>query len=175
MVSRLDYNEPILHKCAHIVIQVNAYVKNSNYYLMSVVFSIYEKMMRLLLRRNTVVPLYLYTHVVINNLKLLMEWSHCTITLNKSPNTPNTPNNGILLIPNLHLHSTAYMGSLLQAQPQNFSQLVLLETILTQISNIFDRRYLEYFLKLYDWNFMEEDICLSSIKYLYEFIENSDN
>lgn len=91
------------------------------------VFSIYEKMMKLLLNRNTVVPLYLYTHVVINNLKLVMEWSHCTTSFNKPttlPNNTNTP--GILLIPNLHVHLSAYMGSLLQAQPQQFSQLVLL-------------------------------------------------
>ena len=40
---------------------------------------------------------------------------------------------------------------------------------------MFQPQQLGYFLKLYDWNFMEEDICLEGIKILYEFIEDTNN
>lgn len=35
------------------------------------------------------------------------------------------------------------------------------------MSQLFQNNYLGYFLKLYDWNFMEEDICLETVKILY--------
>ena len=43
------------------------------------------------------------------------------------------------------------------------------------MSELFSQRCLAYFLKLYDWNFMEEDICLETLKILYEFIEDRGN
>lgn len=45
------YNEHILHKSAHILIKINGYVRLSNYYVFGILFALYEKIMKLLLKR----------------------------------------------------------------------------------------------------------------------------
>jgi hypothetical protein len=36
---------------------------------------------------------------------------------------------------------------------------VMLEILLSQVDNLFSKTYLLYFMKNYDWNFMEVPIC----------------
>jgi hypothetical protein len=104
-----------------------------------------------------------------------MEWNYFKYSIVKGveDGDNSVSNTYMLIIPQLHIHTTSYTTSIAQSASSssqikyNYNQLVLLETILTQICNLFEYGQLEYFLKLYDWNFMEEDICLNSIKYLY--------
>ena len=86
------------------------------------------------------IPLYLFTNVVVNNLKKLMGDGDKDVTLSSGMGNP-------------YQHIVG--------------RYVILETILEQMSQLFQNNYLGYFLKLYDWNFMEEDICLETVKILY--------
>lgn len=149
--------------------------------------------MPLLLHKKSLVPLYLYTHIIINNLKQLT----CSTKPNqqKPPSSPTTPtpqkhSSQLPLIPSLHLHPYSYALSMYTSsistsistststltstslsnvinQFPSFSQLLLYQILLDQVANLFMGSQLVYFLKVYDWNFMEEDICLNSIKLLY--------
>ena len=101
--------------------------------------------MPLLIEKESMIPLYLFANVVLNNLKKLMGDEEKTASSNGT------------------------------SEKNVAGRFVILETILSQVSRIFQKQYLTYFLKLYDWNFMEEDICLEAIKILYEFIEDTSN
>lgn len=41
LVDKLQYNEDILHKTAHILIKLNAYIKLGNYYIVGMILSMY--------------------------------------------------------------------------------------------------------------------------------------
>lgn len=96
--------------------------------LLSAVVALYEEVMSWLVKKDCIIPLLLYTHVVVNNLVGLQ---------------------------------------------RKGGELLKLEIILTQLVKVFEPPYLDYFLRLYDWNFMEEDICHQSLNILYEYIEDT--
>lgn len=76
----------------------------------------------------------------------------------------------------LYLYANVVINNLRKLMKEGvMGRYLILETLLSQMSAIFQDKYLAYFLKLYDWNFMEEDICLETIKILYEFIEDTTN
>ena len=88
--------------------------------------------MHLVTERESMVPLYIFINVSLNNLKKLMgdfENDSSTGSMSTFANIP--------------------------------ARYLILETVLSQMSMLFsNNKYLGYFLKLYDWNFMEEDIRL---------------
>lgn len=49
----------------------------------------------------------------------------------------------------------------------NIGELLMLESLLTQLSNIFMPEQLVYFLKNYDWNYLEHSICLEALHLIY--------
>jgi hypothetical protein len=70
--------------------------------------------MILLIKRNSMIPLYLYTHIIFNNIKILMDVNcHKINNNNGSGNSVGGSggNHNMLLIPQLHLHYTAYINS----------------------------------------------------------------
>lgn len=116
------------------LIKINGYVKLCNYYILGMILGIYDKMQGLLLKRDTNVPLYLYTHLVMNNVRLLMEWNCSGTGIGSS-----SSNGNFVLIPNFHLHTLAYTTTLTSQSPnpQHFSQLSLLQILLSQIVSLF--------------------------------------
>lgn len=71
--------------------------------------------MILLIKRNSMVPLYLYTHIIFGNIKVLMDVNCHKINSNNNSgsgvNSVGGGNHNMLLIPQLHLHYTAYINS----------------------------------------------------------------
>lgn len=109
------YWQDVLHKSVHAMLQVNCYVKLSNYYVFGLLITLYQKIMPLLLHKKSLVPLYLYTHIIINNLKQLT--NSTKPNQQKPPTSPTTPtslknSSQIPLIPSLHLHPYSYALSM---------------------------------------------------------------
>jgi hypothetical protein len=55
---------------------------------------------------------------------------------------------------------------------ENGGSCILLEVLLCQLSNIFHRRTLRYFMQHYDWNYLETPVCEQALNILYEYTEN---
>lgn len=49
---------------------------------------------------------------------------------------------------------------------------LLLEVLLSQLAAIFEGETLRYFMRNYDWNFLEVPVCQQSLHLLYEYTEN---
>lgn len=50
--------------------------------------------------------------------------------------------------------------------------LVLLEALLGQVAALFQGETLLYFMRHYDWNYLELPVCQQALHLLYEFTEN---
>ncbi len=123
----------------------------NNYYIFGIIYSIYEIIIKLLLNKDTMVPLYLYTHLIINNIKKIMDINCNKFNIkvtnntnnnnnnnnnsNNSNNSNNNSNNNLIVIPQLHIHLP--MGVSSSSSLAQYSHLVLLESLLSQIANIF--------------------------------------
>ena len=46
---------------------------------------------------------------------------------------------------------------------------ILLEGLLRELSKIFSKNKLQYFMRHYDWNYLEVSICQQSLNILYEY------
>lgn len=60
----------------------------------------------------------------------------------------------------------------IQRALQGGGNLIVLEALLCQLGNVFEHAYLVYFMKNYDWNYLELSICQESLNLLYEYTEN---
>ena len=50
---------------------------------------------------------------------------------------------------------------------QSNGQFLFIDILLNQLSLVFETRYIDYFLRLYDWNFMAEGTCRKVIQIVY--------
>ena len=58
---------------------------------------------------------------------------------------------------------------------QSKAQLLYIQILLGQVIDIFKTPKIQYFLKLYDWNFMAEGICQKTLQMLFTFTEDRNN
>lgn len=46
---------------------------------------------------------------------------------------------------------------------------IILEVLLSQVSGLFEHRALNYFMRNYDWNYLETPVCQDTLRILYEY------